>query len=221
MGVSYISPVIPAEVVFRQEIEQTDGHGLRSRKKAKTRLAIEDAALALFDEQGYEATTVEEIAARAEVSTTTFFRYYPTKAEVLLSDHDQQLPALHHEILERPRSETALVAVRRAVQQEWVAAIDPKRTARKAQVVATSPMLQGLSYQRGLRWFAVIADALARRRGLDRPDERCSLAARVTLSVLGSAVEGWIEGGCRGDLAEAVERSFDLMSELSGEWRKR
>lgn len=210
--------MIPAEVVFRQDVGESDGQGLRARKKAKTRLAIEDAALALFDEQGYEATTVEEIAAFAEVSTTTFFRYFPTKAEVVLSDHGQQLPALHQAILERPLAESDLIAVRRAVQQEWVAAIDATRTARKAQTVATSPMLQGLSYERGVRWFAVITDALARRRRLEPSDERSSLSARVTLGVLASAVEGWIAGGCRGDLAAAVDRSFNLMTEVCGKW---
>jgi AcrR family transcriptional regulator len=211
--------MIPAQVVFRQEAGRA--HGLRSRKKVKTRLAIEDTALALFEEQGYDVTTVEEIADRAEVSTTTFFRYFPTKAEVLLSDHGQQLPALHRAILERPPAESDLVAVRRAVQQEWVAAIDPARTARKARMVATSPVLRGLSYERGLRWLGSITDALAQRRGLDSPDARCSLAARVVLSVLASAVEGWMAGGCLGDLAEAVEHAFDLMTELGGEWSKR
>ena len=109
--------VIPAEVVFRSDLEPADGNGLRSRKKARTRVAIEDAALELFEERGYEATTVEEIAARAEVSTTTFFRYFPTKAEVLLSDHGEQLPALHRAIVERPSAESDLVAVQRAVQR--------------------------------------------------------------------------------------------------------
>jgi AcrR family transcriptional regulator len=208
--------VIPAQVVFRKEPEQPDG--LRSRKKIKTRLAIEDSALALFEKQGYEATTVEQIAARAEVSTTTFFRYFPSKAEVVLSEHGEQLPALHRAILERPRTESDLLAVRRAVQQEWVAAIDPDRTARKARTVATSPVLQGLSYERGVRWLETVTDALARRRGLDAPDERCLVAARVLLGVLASAVEGWIAGGCVGVLAQAVEQSFDLMTELCGEW---
>jgi AcrR family transcriptional regulator len=210
--------VIPAEVVFRQGLEPSAGHGLRSRKKARTRVAIEDAALELCEARGYDATTVEEIAARAEVSTTTFFRYFPTKAEVVLSDHGEQLPALYDAIVDRPPSESDLVAVQRAVQQEWVAAIDAKRTARKAQVVATTPVLQGLSYQRGVRWLEVIADALARRRGLAAPDERCALATRVTLGVLAAAVEGWIAGGCRGDLDAAVERSFRAMTDLCGQW---
>jgi len=210
--------VLPAEVVFRQDVGPDDGPGLRSRKKARTRVAIEDAALELFDERGYDATTVEEIAARADVSTTTFFRYFPTKAEVLLSDHGEQLPALYEAIVERPPAESDLVAVQRAVQQEWVAAIDATRTARKAQVVATTPVLQGLSYQRGVRWLEVITDALACRRGLDAPDDRCALAARVTLGVLAAAVEGWIAGGCGGDLDIAVEHSFGRMIEMCGQW---
>ena len=60
--------------------------GLRQRKKAKTRAAIQKEALRLFKEQGYEATTIEQIAAAAEVSPSTFFRYFPTKEDVVLYD---------------------------------------------------------------------------------------------------------------------------------------
>jgi AcrR family transcriptional regulator len=210
--------MISAQVAFRQEPELAVG--LRSRKKIKTSLAIEDAALALFDEQGYDATTVEQIAERAEVSTTTFFRYFPSKADVVLSNYSEHLPALRQAIVDRPPAESALVAVRRALQTGWVEAIDAQRTARKARMVATSPLLRGLGYERGLGWLVAIKDALAQRRGLDAPDEHCSVAAMAILGVLGAAVDGWIEGGCRGDLGEAIERTFDVMTELCGDWAK-
>ena len=209
--------MIGSQVAFREDAGPVEG--LRSRKKIKTRLAIEDAALQLFDQQGYDTTTVEQISERAEVSTTTFFRYFPTKAEVVLSDQGQQLPALHQAILERPLGESDLVACHRAIHAAWVVEIDPERTARKAAAVAASPVLQGLSYQNGLRWMETVPDALAVRRGLARPDERCLLAARVVLGVLASGLEGWMANGCVGDLADAVDRRFELMTELCDEWK--
>jgi AcrR family transcriptional regulator len=210
---------MPAQVTFARTSAPLGG--LRERKKVRTREAIEDAALELFEEQGFEVTTVEEIAARADVSTTTFFRYFPTKADVVLSDHGEQLPALRDAILGRPSEETALVAVWRSISEEWLAAVDPARTARKAKVVATSDALSGLSFHRGHQWLTVIADALAQRQGRDPDDERASLAARVALEALGSAVERWIASGCRDDLDVAVDRSFESMIEVCGELAQR
>ena len=194
--------------------------GLRERKKIRTRLAIEDVALSLFEAQGYDATTVEEIAAHAEVSTTTFFRYYPTKAEILLGDHGLQLPALLQAILDRPPGENDLEAFRHAVQQEWVAAVDPQRTARKARIVATSDALSGLSFHRGHRWLFGIIDALARRNRLSADDERNSLAARVGLEALGSAIDRWIADDCAGELSEYVDTSFDRMAAVCAEFSR-
>src|ERR1700751_6204579 len=59
---------------------------LRERKKARTRASLREHALRLFREQGYQATTVEQIAAAAEVSPSTFFRYIPTKEDLVLQD---------------------------------------------------------------------------------------------------------------------------------------
>ena len=60
--------------------------GLRERKKIKLRRSVQSEALRLFAEQGYEDTTVEQIADAADISTTTFYRYFPTKEDVVLDD---------------------------------------------------------------------------------------------------------------------------------------
>jgi len=203
--------------VARRRLPQP-AEGLRSKKKLKTRLAIEDAALALFVEHGFDATTVEQIAERAEVSTTTFFRYFPSKADVVLTNWGDGLPAMHRAIAERPRDERDLVAVRRALEQEWLASVDPDRTMRVARAVANSRLLRGLSYEVVERWLASISDALAQRHGLATPDRRCTLTARVALEVWADAVEAWITGGGAGDLATSVTTGFDLVADLAAAW---
>ena len=181
------------------------------------RLAIEAAAFSLFAEQGYDATTVGEIAERAEVSETTFFRYFPSKADLILSDHDAQLPALLQAIRERPSTENDLVAVRRALLEAWVAAIDPQRTARNARAIATSYLLRGMTYDIGLSWHSTISDAIAQRRGQDAVDERCALIAWMALSIFGGSLQRWLDHGCVADLAAEVEQGFDLMTQLCRE----
>lgn len=191
--------------------------GLRERKKLRRRVAIEEAALDLFEEQGYEATTVDQIAARAEVATATLFRYFPSKAELLVGENNQQLPAIRQAVLDRPPEENGLVAIRQAILQEWVPAVDPLTTARRARIVATSDLLVGVSYHRGQGWLADLAAALAVRQDVDPSDERCILIARIAMAAMASGVEGWISRGCEGDLADAIDASFDLTLQVFDE----
>ena len=205
-----------AHVVVLDEPLPTDG--LRARKKLRTRLAIQDAALDLFAVKGYEATTVDEISARAEVSTTTFFAYFPSKGEVILHDQNLRLASLRQAIVESPSSESDLTAVRRAINEHWLADVDPGRTARKARAVASSHVLRGLTYDTSETWLRTIADALAQRRGLDEAGPGCWLTARVSLTLLNHGVEAWMLDGQRGEVAAAVDRAHDLMGALAHEW---
>src|SRR5260370_4758285 len=89
--------------------------GLRERKKARTRAAIREHALALFREQGYDATTVDQIAEAAEVSPSTFFRYYPTKEDVVLQD---DLDVLAISSFREQSPDLSIVAAFRAAAKE-------------------------------------------------------------------------------------------------------
>jgi len=196
--------------------------GLRSLKKHRTRLAIQDAALELFAAQGFENTTVEQIAAHAEVSTATFFRYFKSKGDAVFGGESDErathLPALGQAIIERPSDEDDLTAIRQAVLSAWVPLLEPTRLERHFRAAETSPLLVGLSTNLTVKWQATISEALAKRRGLAVPDHKCRIAATIALAILTETANAWVHNDIRGDLVEVLEHGYDLMGELCAEW---
>jgi len=86
--------------------------GLRERKKQRTRETIDRVALELFNERGYHATTLADIAEAAEVSTRTIFAYFPSKEDILFSEFPALKQALEQALAERPEGKDALETVR-------------------------------------------------------------------------------------------------------------
>ena len=191
--------------------------GLRARKKEQTRRAIQEAALDLFAADGYEATTVETIAAKADVSTTTFFRYFASKEEVIFADRRRRQPALHRAIRERPAGEGDLEALGSALEEVWVTTTDPEIVARQCRAVATSSALRGRGLDVASELEALIAEALAERRP-DANIEACRLTASVAVSVLGRAVTSWAMEGRAASLQETVHEAFELLGVLATAW---
>ena len=195
--------------------------GLRSRKKAKTRMMIEDAALRLFAEQGYEATTVEQIAAEVEISTTTFFRYFPSKADVILCHQDANMPQLRDAILAFPPGESDLAVVEQAINKVWVPNADPVHSQRAGRAVETSVSLRGLYNEMSRNWLEGIAKALAERRGLSQPDLGAVITARVALGVFNEAVRAWGRGGYKAGVGTEVDRAFAKLRQMAADWVER
>ena len=86
--------------------------GLRERKKRKTREAIVDAAMSLFAEKGFDATTIADIADRAEIAPRTFFAYFPSKDDVVFSDFAEALASMRERFASRAAGEDAIDALR-------------------------------------------------------------------------------------------------------------
>jgi AcrR family transcriptional regulator len=144
--------------------------GLRERKKAKTRAAIHAQALRLFRAQGYHETTVEQIADAAEVSASTFFRYFPTKEDVVL--YDEFDPKMVAALLAQPAELSPVAALRRAVRQVYEEA-PTEATEREHQrhaLVRTVPELRARMVDGYVSGLVVLTDALAERTGRPRDD---------------------------------------------------
>jgi AcrR family transcriptional regulator len=164
--------------------------GLRERKKARTRAAIREHALRLFREQGYDETTVEQIAEAAEVSPSTFFRYFPTKEDVVLQD-DMELLWMDV-FLAQPADMGPIAALRAAVR----AAFEGMGPGELAQLRETMDMAVAVPAVRArmLAEFArttqVIAQAVAERAGRSANDFEVQALAGA---VVGIAMAAWFD----------------------------
>jgi AcrR family transcriptional regulator len=186
--------------------------GLRARKRERTVREIQNAALDLFIEKGFEATTVDEIAERAEISRATFFRHFPGKADVVFGAGSHGRVELREAILGRPASEPDLIAATRALRTTWLPTLDPQAVARQTRAAATSPVLRGLSFDLAGEMQAVLTDALAARRGLERPDDSSRMVAALAFAAFSRAVNDWVHvRRGRGSLSDEVGRAFEVL----------
>lgn len=139
--------------------------GLRERKKLQTRLAIRSEAFRLFEEQGYTNTTVEQIAAAAEVSPRTFYRYFGVKEALLISD--DQISPIVEAFAAAPPELNIVAAYRHAVASVFGALSQEQRDDAIAgqQMMYGIPEARGLLYAEYVRLIDLVAEALMQRRG--------------------------------------------------------
>ncbi len=161
-----------------------DQPGLRERKKARTRASIREHALRLFREQGYAATRVEQIAEAAEVSPATFYRYFPTKEDVVLQD---DMDVLTLEALEaQPAGLSPLAAVRGAVVSALAGFTQEERERFKqtTELTMAVPEIRARALDEFARTIDVIAAVLARRAGRKADDAAVRALAGAIFGVI-------------------------------------
>jgi AcrR family transcriptional regulator len=184
--------------------------GLRERKKQKTRGAIQREAMRLFQEQGYDATTVEQIAEAAEVSQSTFFRYFPTKEDVvLLDDYD---PTIERLIAERPADEPPATAVRGAILEALRIAFaeDEQLIRDRIGWMFSVPAIRARMFEQANTTTELVCDVLAKRTGRDRESFEIKVAAGTITGALNTAMTHWATRPGL-DLADLVTRALDLV----------
>jgi AcrR family transcriptional regulator len=180
--------------------------GLRERKKARTRASIREHALRLFREQGYQATTVEQIAAAAEVSPSTFFRYFPTKEDVVLQD---DMDTRMVEALERqPAGLGPLTAVRAATREVFASysAADVDLLQENIALTMSVPEVRARALDEFARTIGVVSEALAKRAGRPADDLAVRTTAGAIVGVIMSITMPWDDWSDRQSIAATFQR---------------
>ena len=192
--------------------------GLRERKKLETRVRIAKAALGLCERKGFEATTVNEIAAAADVSPRTVFGYYPSKEAIFFGNSREILDSLDGRLAARAEGETVAEALR-----EWLLSIMGEREEKEAlladrlrRLVDGEAALR--TYERGLlaRGEATIARAVAEEIGRDEDEMLPRMVAAAAVAALESI--GRRPEGCSEEEASELLESYveDLTAFMAG-----
>lgn len=192
---------------------------LRDNKKARTREALRAAALRLFGAKGFERTTVDEIAAAAGVSRTTFFRYYPTKEAVVFDRGREVGEVFRRWIAQRPRKENpfeafegALLALAREARADGGLA---RESLELEELFRKNPVLRKRHAEHREEQIALVAQALADRDG--RPiDVEHRLAASLGVVVSDSVREEWHESRGNADPEALLKQHFAMIRSLTG-----
>jgi AcrR family transcriptional regulator len=188
---------------------------LRDRTVRAVRAEVGRVAMRLFLEQGFDKTTVNQIAAAAGMSHTSFFRYFDTKEDVVLGHVEE----LGHRVLEalraRPESESAWQALRHALDlpiSETVAS--PEEQLRVARMFESTPSLKIRRLGKQLTWHELLVPEIARRLRVDdnAHDPRPRALVAAALACLSAAVATWTEADGTVDLPGLLDQAMSALS---------
>jgi AcrR family transcriptional regulator len=198
--------------------------GRRQRKKQRTRDALVSSAMRLFTDQGYEHTAIHEITDAVDVSERTFFRYFASKEDLMLSFIRDGQDAFAEALAARPAEEEPLTAVRNAYHlslRSLLAEPNPPSFLAVMRLVDSTPALLA-AYLRCVHdrdWE--IVEILARREGVDSADRRPTVLAAVVGALVFQANRDWEASGS--ESLDDMQAYFDAYAEvllpaLSGHW---
>jgi AcrR family transcriptional regulator len=176
-------------------------------KAERTRGSLFRAALELFDERGYDATTAAAIAERAGVTEMTFFRHFPSKDSVLIADPYD--PLIAAAILQQPAELPPIAAAIRAVAESWKS-VPPPASAEvrdRLRIVSQTPSLRGAIARNNASTEEAVAGALT-ERGVAKTDAR--IAAAATIGALTAALLDWADGDDP-DLGTAIDTALRVL----------
>ncbi len=175
--------------------------------------AIVAGALELFEERGFERTTIDQIAAAVDISRRTFFRYFADKEELFFAEDERLLQGIEDTLDGAPDGEPVLELARRATRALAASSVaDPERRLARERLIAATPALQARRMAKTLRWERAIAARLV-ARGSTEPE--ALLVPKVALACFQAAYERWVRQPGQ-DLPGLVDESFAALAALTG-----
>jgi AcrR family transcriptional regulator len=180
--------------------------GLRERKRQQTRERLTRAAMALFLERGFEATTLDDIAAAADISRRSFFHYFASKEDVVFAWHEETTAALIAAVEARPANESMLTAAENAISA-MARQLEPGEAIAMARLKRDNPALQARDQVKYEKLERALAAALEKRAGKTE-----KLGARLVAMIATGAMriggELWAAEGAREKPEALAKRTF-------------
>jgi AcrR family transcriptional regulator len=187
---------------------------LRERKKIRTRRAIRRAAYRLFEAQGYDGTTVEQIAEAAEVSASTVFRYFPTKEDIVLTDEYD--PVMVAALRARPADEPIVASLRHALLgplREMLAdEAEFEEMRQRLRLVRSVPAVRARMGENIQESSRLLASVTAERLGRPEDDFEIRVVVGALIGAWSEAIFHWLDSDGAEDLAAVLDRSLGLLA---------
>jgi len=184
---------------------------LRDRKKIRTRRLLQEHALRLFGDRGYAGTTVEDIAAAADVSPRTFFRYFASKEAVVLEDEYD--PLLFERMRRIDPGEPPVGAMRRIIASLLpdIYAEDRDRILARSRLIYGTPELASAVNGQLTDFERLLAGTLAEVHGRAPDDLEARVVAAVSVAAMRCAIEQWVVADGTPDLGGLLDQAFDVV----------
>lgn len=193
-------------------------NSLRERKKYATRKAIEDAAWELFTERGYAATSVDDIAERASVAPRTFFRYFPTKEDVLYGEAREAMVALDAAFHARPVDEPLIDSLVAAIEHVTSRFRKDRKVMLQRFQMQREAGVEDMGESVRLRFAKKIADLVRERLGDSSDAElRSKLVSSVLMSASSVANDHWLSCGAEGDPGDCFADCLGVLRSIFGQ----
>lgn len=177
-----------------QKLETSASAGLRGRKRAETHAHIQAAALRLFLEHGFDATTLDDIAKAADVSRRTLFHYFASKEDIVFSTKADFPDLIAEAVRRRPAGEPLLDMVENALS-DLATRYQTTEARDLARLIHDTPALRAGDQAKYERVERVLAKALAGRKGLPDTDIACRVTAAAAIGILKLSTEVWLNEG--------------------------